>query len=167
MTTKTQSDLTAQDQKLASGLAKLLGTSPPLVLSGKSYTVADLTAVLNARVNALAAASAAEATWRGAAKAATTQIASTHQLVADLRQALLIMFKNAPDALEALGIPLPKQRKSLTGPATVLKAARAEATRKARGTVGKRKKLAIKGVVPAQAETTPVVAASPATPPKT
>jgi hypothetical protein len=68
-------------------------------------------------------------------------------VIRDLRRFLLASFSTAPQTLAEFGLEPPKARKPRTGAENAAAAAKAEATRKARGTVGSKKKLTIKGNV--------------------
>ena len=56
-------------------------------------------------------------------------------------------YGRSPDQLAQFGLAPPKQRRALTVEEATTKVAKAKSTRKARGTMGKKKKLAIKGDV--------------------
>jgi hypothetical protein len=78
------------------------------------------------------------------------------------------MFGTSPDVLGDFGMAPRKRPAPMTGEQLVVKSAKAKATRKARGTVGPKKRLRIKGNVPEQQETASVPGAgssAPAAPP--
>src|SRR5579862_2336538 len=111
----TKSERIQADLALIAGLTKRLASSTGLEFSGQNHTVADLIATLNARIDATHAADAAKATWTAQLEAANAKIQSTAQLVADLREALLVKFKGQPDALADFGIAARKSAAKLTG----------------------------------------------------
>ena len=73
--------------------------------------------------------------------------AQSKAFVSAVKQAIYVLFGNNPDALADFGLVPKKVRVPLTPAARVVAAAKSAATRKARGTSGKKAKLALRGTV--------------------
>jgi hypothetical protein len=138
---------TAADQQLADGLttnAALIGT---LTIAGKQVKPADVVQVLQTRITAGKAATAAKVNLKAAATTAKTTLAETRALIRAVRQALRLMFANDINLLATFGLAPAKQN----APKPAVKvgaAAKAKATRAARGTdKGKKQRKAIKAPV--------------------
>jgi hypothetical protein len=141
----------ARDQKLIDGFTKhatLMGT---LTIDGKQFTPANLTKILQARIAAVQGVDAARGPFKAALLAQKAELADTHDLLVAVKQGLQLMFRTQVDVLGDFGLT-PRKRGKPTPETHVKAAEKARATREARGTKGKKEKLAIHGVVP---ETTP------------
>jgi hypothetical protein len=160
--TKKRGDVIAGDQAMIDGITKFLAQLATLPVGGQNMTPADIVKVFQARIDAGKAAQAAEASRTAAVKADRDERAKTSAFMRAFRRIVLGMFQEAPDTLAIFGLKAPKARKPkvTTKAAAVAKNA---ATRKARGTVGPKKKLTIKGPVPADNGGAPPPA-KPATP---
>ena len=162
-------DRVAADQAMIHGVLKFLAQFATLPVEGKNMTPTDIVNVFQARINAAANAQTAEAARATAVTADRDERATTAGTVAAVRRIVLGMFNKNPDTLAVFGLKGLKTRK----PKVAVKAAavaKNKATRVARGTVGPKKKLAIKGTVPADnggapAPATPAPAPKAATPP--
>jgi hypothetical protein len=145
---------TAADQQLVDGLttnAALIGT---LTIAGKQVKPADVVQVLQTRIAAGKAATAAKVNLKAASNTAKTTLAETRALIRAVRQALRLMFANDINLLATFGLAPTKT--PITKPAIkVESAAKAKATRAARGPTGKKQRKAIK----APAAPTPAPAA--------
>ena len=136
----------AADQQLADGLTKNAGILGTFGFGGKQFKPADVAQVLQGRITAMQAATAAKAALSAAAKAVQGELTSTGALIKAVKQALRALFAHDATTLATFGlaptrVPAPK-------PATkVAAAAKAKATRVARGTKGKKAKLALTGNV--------------------
>ena len=111
----------------------------------------------------------------GAKDALTAEQAAQAQVSPILRayeHFVLVTFAGASQTLPDFGLAPPKARTPLTAQQLAARAAKAKATRVARGTTSKKKKLAVKGdvtgvvvtPVTAPTETTPASPAPPVTP---
>ena len=166
----TTNDVTRQaaDQHLIDGLTKhatLIGT---LTIGGQKLSPADLVKVLQGRVDAMKSVAAARGPFRAAVEAKREQLTSTRDLVASAKQALQLMFGKQIDVLSDFGLA-PRKRATRKPEANVAAAAKAKATREARGTKGKKARLKIHGAVattspPSPAAPPPVPANPPAKP---
>jgi hypothetical protein len=153
------------DTKLISGLQARLPATFTTTLSGQTFTLVQIVALLQARIDARNKVTSA----RGAYMLALAQLAAL--LAADkdptvaLKRLLLAMFAGQADALADLGISEPK----VTTRTVADKQAateKAKATRAARHTMGPKAKLAVTGentpAAPAAASAA-VTAAAPVT----
>jgi hypothetical protein len=168
-TNNKRGDRIAADQAMINGILKFLAQIATLPVGATNMTPADIVKILQDRVNAGQAVQTADAARTAAVKADRDERAKTSAFMQALRRIVLGMFQEAPDTLAIFGLTAPKVRKSkvATKAAAV---AKNKATREARGTVGPKKKLTIKGAVPT-APATPAptegpTAATPATPAK-
>jgi hypothetical protein len=155
----------AHDGQVIVGIKKDLQSVPSLALGGSTYTPAALTQLIQSRIDAVNTVANAKAQWHDAVTTYAALNSRVTQVVRDLRQ--YVINASGPDSpvLADYGFTAPK-RTPLTPQQKVAKAALAAATRKARGTLGKKQKLAIKGAVPPTpatqgTATAPTVAAAP------
>jgi hypothetical protein len=135
------------DLQLLQGLEKHWEKGQSMIIAGKKYTLSDIVALLERRAEAAHAVITARAAWAGTRKADEEVNAETTPVVAAVRQNLLVMFSNSPDALADFGLSPRRAPKGLTGQEMVQKAEKAKATREARHTMGRRQKQAIVGEV--------------------
>ena len=131
-----------------------------------TYTSASLIQVFQGLVSAMQARNAAET---GAKDALTAEQAAQAQTVPILRayeRLVLATFASATQTLADFGLTPPKARTPLTAQQLAARAAKAKATRVARGTTSKKQKLAVKGDVTGVVVTpvTSSTAARPASP---
>jgi hypothetical protein len=146
-----------------------------LILEGKAWKGEDVVQAFQDQVAALQASTAAHATWL---KTVTDQRASYKTVIVPLLHALrayvALLYGTGSQTYLAFGFAPPtKAKPSINTQTTALQQRRA--TREARGTMGKKQRLAIKGVVqpvtaqpaapsPSTPSATPATAASTATP---
>src|SRR5262249_12798298 len=135
-------------QQLADGLTQNAAAVGTILIDGKQYTAAMIIPVLLGRVAAAKKAEVAHTAWRAAVKANQDERASTHAFVLQVRQALLVAFASQVEMLGKFGLT-PRKKRAVAPQKSVVAAAKAKATREARGTAGKKQKLAIKGTPPA------------------
>ena len=161
-TTKKRGDRIVADQKMIVGIQKFLAQIATLPVGAKNMAPADIVKVLQDRIDKATAAQTADAARAAAVKADRDERAITLAFMQAIHRIIVGMFQGAPDVLAVFGLTGPKARqtKVATKAAAVTKN---KATRKARGTVGPKKKLEIKGTVPAANGGTPPPAA-PAAP---
>jgi hypothetical protein len=153
----------AVNQKLIDGLKKHEQTLASLVIGGTSFKTADITAILQARLDTANAAQSTRATWQNAVKADHDEGAKTKTFVSGLRQAIQVAFAGSIDALADFGLT-PRKPRVVSPEKKAAAAAKAKATRAARHTMGKKQKAAIKGTVPQTAPATPPAAPAPTVP---
>ena len=135
-------------KQLIAGTQKYFSSVPQLTFGdGSNYTPAQVEAQLQALVTLRTDVNDAKTVME--AKLAADRAKAPALLVFLREYVSFVMgtFGKSPDALAVFGLKQKKARKPLTVEQLAAKAAKAKATRKARGTVGKKKKLAIKGEV--------------------
>jgi hypothetical protein len=157
MVTINRSTTQARDGQVIVGITKHLQNVSSLPLGGSTYDMAALMKLVQSRIDAANAVINAKANWHDASM--TYKALNTHltPVVRGLRQYAINAFGQDSPVLADFGFTPPK-KVTLTPEQKVAKAAKALATRVARGTKGKKQKAPIKGTVP------PTVPASPAAP---
>ena len=161
-TSNTRADALAHVQAIIAGTTKHLPNGS-FTLGNTTYTSTSLVQVFQRLVSAMLARNAAET---GAKDALTAEQAARAQVDPILRayeHLVLVTFAGASQTLADFGLAPPKARTPLTAEQLAARAAKAKATRIARGTTSKKKKLGVKGNVTGVV-VTPVTAPTPATP---
>ncbi len=149
MSTKSKSNrVTEQANNLAmiNGLNKH-PTLTSFMVGGATVLSTDVVASLQADNAAMAAVIPAKAAWQVAVKAAATQHQTTRAMVAGVRQSLQTMFAGQGAVLADFGLAPRKVPATRTPQEKAASAAKAKATREARGTLGPVKKQSVKGNV--------------------
>ena len=157
----------AQLQALVAGTLKHF-PSGTFTLGNTAYTTATLVQALQALEQALVALNAAQANAKDAGTALRNSEATVVPLVRDYKRFLLAAFSSATQQLADFGLPGPKARKPLATEQRAAATAKMRATRTARGTMSKKKKLTIKGDVTGVVVTpvvNPPAQPAPVTPP--
>ena len=142
--------------KLQRGIAQVLVGGKTIPFQGKT---ADATTLGPLIANALGFFEDVHAKKSSYSESVTTRVSqepSVKQLVKDIRNGAVAQFGESSSDFKDLGFTPRKKNSELTPEQKQLKVERLRATRKARGTVGSRQRLAIKGVV----DPTPPVAGS-------
>ncbi|MGH7269450.1 MAG: hypothetical protein ACREJ3_03385, partial [Polyangiaceae bacterium] len=134
---------------------------PSLQIMGKAYTMAEAIQLIQSRIDAVNAAGSAKANWHNAAATYKALSAQATEVVRGLRLYALNAFGRDSPVLADFGFAPPKKA-TLTPEQEVAKASKARATRKARGTMGKRQKAKIKGEVVVTSPATSPPAQAPA-----
>jgi hypothetical protein len=163
-----RSDRIAADQAMINGVQKFLAQFATLPVEGKNMTPTDIVTVFQGRIGTATNAQTADAARTTAVKADRDERANTAATTASVRRIVLGMFNANPDTLAVFGLKALKAAKPTVATKSAA-VAKNKATRVARGTVGPKKKLAIKGTVPADnggapAPATPAPATTAATP---
>ena len=143
---RNRADQSVAARRLVEGMKQYESMLPQLMIGGTVIPHADLTAMVQGRVDVAAAVNSTRATWLAAVQDEKNERARTKMLFSGLKQALLVAFAGQLDALAAFGLTPPDAR-HVTPEQRVAAAAKAQATRAARHTMGKRQKAAIKGTV--------------------
>jgi hypothetical protein len=138
-------DRIAREQQLMEGLATHIGKIGVIVIKGKKHKVSDVLTMLQARVDASKPVTPAKMAWLQLVENERRVLAETSQLVADVREYVALVHGSSREVLAAFGI-VPKTR-PLTVDEKTERVAKAQATRKARGTRGHRQKEKVKGIV--------------------
>jgi hypothetical protein len=136
----------AQLQMLVSGLQKQFPNGN-FTLGNTAYTTVTLVAALMSLINAINAVTAAQASAKVAVAALRATSAQVGPIVLALKRNLLATFGDAADTLALFGLEPRKAPAPRTAKENAAAAAKAEATRKARGTTSKKQKLAVSGNV--------------------
>ena len=142
----TQADTLAQLQGLILGLQKQL-PSGQFTLVSTVYTTPALVTALQGTVATLTALAAAHAALKVALAAWDAEEAKMGPVVLALRRTLQSMYANAPDTLLVFGLEPRKVPAPRTAAQKAASAAKAKATRIARGTTSKKQKLTVSGNV--------------------
>jgi hypothetical protein len=156
-----------QDQKMIAGIQKNLANKS-FTVSDKSYTTPEVVAVYQGRINTGQAVAAARAAWQAAVKANRAQSSQTASFSTPFQAIVKTMFQD-PATLADFGLS-PRKANGKTVQTKATAVAKNLATRKARGTMGKKQKASIKGNVTGiivTPVTTPKGSDAPATPPTT
>jgi len=134
-------------------------------LGNTAYTTASLVQALQVLADALTALAAAHVSIKDGVTALRATETNVGPLIRDYTHFLRATFSAATAQLADFGLQPPKARTPLTGDRRVVAAAKAKATRIARGTTSKKQKLAVKGDVTGVVVTPVTLAgASPAPP---
>jgi len=156
----------AQVQALIAGTTKH-SPNGSFTLGATTYTAASLIQTFQSLVNAMTARDAAEAGAKDALTAERAVQTQVGPIVLAYKHLVLLTYANATQTLADFGLTPAKARTPLTAAQLTARAAKAKATRTARGTTSKKQKLAVKGnvtgvtVIP---NTVPTAAPSPAAP---
>ncbi len=162
-TSTTKAAALAHVQALIAGTTKHFPNGS-FTLGNTTYTSASLIQVLQGLVSAMQARNVAETSAKDALTAEQAAQAQTGPILRAYERLVLAAFANATQTLADFGLTPPKARTPLTAQQLAARAAKAKATRIARGTTSKKKKLAVKGDVTGVV-VTPVTAPTSASPP--
>jgi hypothetical protein len=149
------------------GIDKYFKEGTVIPILGTSYMPVQLKAAIQADLDAAAVTQTAHASWLLAVQEERTAHATAHGVLLGLKSYLVSQYgKTKVDVLTDFGFTTPKVPR--TTPATqVAAAAKAKATRKARGTLGPKQRLAITGAPEPAAAPVPTPAPAPAPVPAT
>jgi hypothetical protein len=170
-TSKTKAAALAHVQALIAGTTKHF-PSGSFTIGSVTYTTASIIQALQVLENAMLARNAAETGAKDALAAEHAAQKQVGPILQAYQRLVLAAFANATQTLADFGLTPPKARAPLTTAQRAARAAKAKATRVARGTTSKKKKLAVKGdvtgvtVTPVHAptEAAPAAPGSPVTP---
>jgi hypothetical protein len=153
----------ARDKQFISGITKRLSNVQSLAIAGTTYTPAQLTQLFQSQIDNADAVAQAKAKYQDALKAYRDQAKQLVSVVSGFRGQIRNIFGDASEPLADFGMnPRKVTKPNLdTKTAAVVKN---KATRKARGTMGSKKRRSIKGTVPAT--TTASTQVPPAATPK-
>jgi hypothetical protein len=143
---KSKASTLAQLQALITGLQKQFPNGQ-FTLGNTAFTTATLVQALQSLIDAINAVNTAQANAKVAVTALGVTVAKVGPVVLALKNNLLSMFGNATNILALFGLEPRKAPAPRKGTEIAAAAAKAEATRKARGTASKKQKLAITGNV--------------------
>jgi hypothetical protein len=160
MTENNRSITQARDGQVIAGIKKDLQNVSSLPLASSTYTMAALVQLVQSRIDAANTVVNARAQWVDSSAAYETLNTKVTRVVRDLRQYVISVHGPDSPVLADFGFTPPK-RAALTPEELVARAQKAAATRKARGTMGKKQKAKIKGTVDTTAPATPPAATPP------
>lgn len=139
--------LAGTDQHIIDGVNQdLLGVST-MLLAQQVFTPVTLAARIQQRIDANLAIGVAKAAWLKAISDYEAIDRVTDIIVRDFRQVVIGAFGEDSDKLAHYGF-VPDRKPVWSEETKALAAERRRATRKARGTMGPKAKLAVKGAVP-------------------
>jgi hypothetical protein len=163
----TKADALAQVQALIAGTNKHFPNGS-FTLGNVAYTTATLLQVLQSLVDAMTTLAAAQLSAKDALAAEQAVVAKVSPVIQAYKRFLHATFTGATQPLADFGLEPPKAPAPRTAEEKAAAAAKARATRAARGTTSKKQKLAIKGDVTGITVTpvtsTPAATSAPATP---
>jgi hypothetical protein len=133
-------------EKLIAGTNKHLANDTQAKFAGGSYTAAQITTKLNQIVTLRADVDAAKATTKAKLASEKADMPALRTYMGALVAYVKVTFGTMPDVLADFGI-VSKARTPLTVEAKTAAAAKREATRKARNTMGTKQKKNVKGAV--------------------
>jgi hypothetical protein len=163
-TTKNKTSTVASDNQIIAGITKDLKTVSSLVLAGTTYTPVTLIALIQSRINLINQVAASRAAWLDQVKQLEELDTQVHAVEMGLKQYVFNAFGKTSPQLADFGWTL-KQRTPLTTEQKQQAVAKRDATRAARGTMSKKQKAAIHGVVPTTTAQPPATTTTPATQP--
>jgi hypothetical protein len=163
--TKTKAAALAHVQALIAGTNKHF-PNVSFTIGSTVYTSASLVQVLQDLANAMTARNAAEAGAKDALSAEQAAQTRVGPIILAYKRLVLAAFANATQTLADFGLAPPKVPAPLSTEQLAARAAKAKATRVARGTTSKKQKLAVKGRVTG-VTVTPITEPTAATPPAT
>ena len=143
---KSKAATLAELQALVSGLQAKF-PSGQFTLGNTAFTTAALVTALQGTVTTLTTLTAAHAALKVALAAMDAEEAKMGPIVLALRRTLQSMYANAPDTLLVFGLEPRKVPAPRTAAQKAASAAKAKATRIARGTTSKKQKLTVSGNV--------------------
>jgi hypothetical protein len=149
-------------QALISGLQKH-SPNGQFTLGGAPYTTASLVQLFTSLVNAITAVTAAQASTKEVVATMYAVAAKVGPVFLALKSNLLNTYGTSTSTLADFGLEPQKARAPRTSEQKAASAAKAEATRIARGTTSKKQKLTVKGNVTG-VTVTPVTASPSAQP---
>jgi hypothetical protein len=156
MSTTSKTTTQAHDAQVIVGIKKDLQNVSSLPLAGSAITPAALVLLLQSRIDMVNTVANAKANWHDTVAKYKALNAQVTLVVRGLRQYVLNVFGASSPVLADFGFTAPKKT-PLTPEQKVVKAQKAAATRKARGTKGKVQKKAVKGSVEVTVSATPTV----------
>ncbi len=146
--------------QLVAGIGKHLATLVQLMFASDTFTPAQVVARLQTLIALRKGVNDARATLEAKLAAEAAQAPTLREFMLAFVAFVKATFSKSPDVLADFGLAPTKARTPLTAEKAVAKAAKGRATRRARGTMGRKKKLEIHGDVTGVV-VTPVAASAP------
>jgi hypothetical protein len=133
--------------QLVAGIEKHFANVASLMFASATHATGDIVKALKALGTMRAAVEDAQSASKAAVAKETTDAPPIRALMADLDAFVKSQFSKSPDVLADFGLAPKKARTPTPAAKKTAAVAKREATRKARGTMGKKAKLAVKGDV--------------------
>ena len=160
----TRTGITGEDQQVIAGIKLDLQSMSSFPLGGTTFTPTSLAAFIQSRIDAANAVTTAKANWLSAVKTYDAINAQAAAVVRELKAMVIATYGSGSQKLADFGFN-PVVRTPLTPAEKVARAAKAAATRKARGTMGSQQKKLVTGATAAAAASATPTPAPAATPP--
>jgi hypothetical protein len=160
MNKNTQSSELSLATQLIAGTKKHFATASSLAFAGATFTPAQVESSLQTIIDLLTAVNVSKAATKAKVVAWNTQAKSLLGQMAAFESFVKVTFGNSPDVLADFGVQPNKARTPLTVEQKAAAAAKREATRAARHTMGKQQKKAVKGTITTIVTTPPSTAAA-------
>jgi hypothetical protein len=144
--TTTQKVYIQEIQSLISGMQKHT-PNLALIIASQTYTSVQLMQLMQALITSTSAVLAAKTAWHDAVQGNLKLVAQDGPVIQELRQTVGLMYSNSESVLADFGLLPKKTRTPLTTQQRAARAAKAAATRLARGTTSKKQKEAVTGNV--------------------
>ena len=152
----------ARDTKVIAGIGAHFTGATTFTFGGVDYKAKEIQQLLQSRIDAASTTAASRAKWVTAVAAEKEKTTESESVLLALKNHLLTTYGAKSQLVADFGFT-PKQKQT-TAKTTADAVVKREATRKARGTRGKRQKASIKGVVePATTAAPSAATATPAT----
>ena len=135
----------ARDTQVIAGIAAHFTGATKFTFGGVDYKATEIQKLLQSRIDAASATAAARAKWLTAAAAEQEKTTESESVLLALKSHLVTTYGAKSQVVADFGFT-PKQKET-TAKTTADAVVKREATRKARGTMGKKEKLKITGVV--------------------
>ena len=167
--TPSKSQQIISDQQLLAGLQKHLPNTT-FIIQAVPETTAQVESVIQARVDKAQAVITARTALHAAVFASLQEDVASDAFVQDVRLTVRSMYSTSPLILGDFGLTEKKPRTPLTPAQKIIAAAKAKATRAARGTMSAKKKATIVGtvtgsiMVPVDGSGSSIVSSPPAAP---
>lgn len=133
--------------QLIAGIGKHLATIVQLMFASGTFTPAQVVAQLQTLIALRKGVSDARATLEAKLAAEAAQAPTLREFMLAFVAFVKATFSKSPDVLADFGLAPKKARTPLTAEETVAKVAKGKATRQARGTMGRKKKLLVRNEV--------------------
>ena len=148
MTKLNRSSVLSRGARIATAIKTHLSGVPSFTFAGVEYTPEELIKLFEDQIAASQNVGSAKGAWLQAIDTEAGLLRTVDNVVFGLREQVRQVFANNPAVLAAFDFTAREARK-LPPETYVVAAAKARATRTARGTLGPKKRLAIHGTVPA------------------
>jgi hypothetical protein len=136
--------------KLIAKLPNVFPADAKIPIDGELMTIPQIVTVLQDSMTAIGDVRELQAELHSAVVDSDTRLAAARTVAHDLQSYAILVLGRDTAQLASLGFAAPKKPVK-TPQVLLLAAAKSAATRKARGTKGKKQRKAIRGVVPARA----------------